>query len=154
MPLPGDLPEDKDAALAGLSRPVLEARLHSGRPVTFTTQGVSMVPFLRAGDRVRLIATGRPRLGDVIAFWRGEELVVHRFAGWAAGGTLFREKGDNLREWHLVPAGDLAGRVDQVGRQGVDRACPRSLPRGLWALAFCLAYPRLRRLWHLLRRKP
>ena len=148
-----DLPIDPP-----LPRAALEARLESGQTVEVPTQGQSMWPFLQDGDRVRIVATApeRLRLGDVIAFWRGTGLVVHRFAGWAGPGQL-REKGDHLRAWQEVPVAELLGRVDRITRGAgaveLDRPGPalRNRVRGLGAWGFCLAYPPLRWAWHRLR---
>ena len=142
-------------ALVPLTRTALAARLESGRPVELTTQGTSMVPFLHAGDQVRIVAVepGQLRLGDVIAFWRGEEVVVHRFAGWA-GGAL-REKGDNLRGWNPVPREDLLGRVDLVRTRAGERTLDGgNLVLGCRAWCLCLIYPWARRLYHLLKGRP
>ena len=148
-----DLPIDPP-----LPRAALEARLESGQSVEVPTRGLSMWPFLRDGDRLRIVAAapGRLRLGDVIAFWRGGGLVVHRFAGWAGPGRL-REKGDHMRAWQEVPVAELLGRVDRVTRGGRERDLDRpgaafqNRLRGLAAWGFCLAWPTLRWAWHRLR---
>lgn len=142
------------------SRAALEARLESGQSVEVPTLGQSMHPFLQDGDRVRIVAVAPAslRLGDVIAFWRGSGLVVHRFAGWAGPGLL-REKGDNFRSWQAVPAGELLGRVDRVRRGAGERELHRpglairNRLLGLRAWAWCLCFPPLRRAWHWLRRQ-
>lgn len=144
-----------------LTRLALAARLESGQSVEVPTQGTSMTPFLHAGDRVRIVAVdpGRLRLGDVIAFWRGPDLVVHRFAGWAGPGLL-REKGDGQRACAQVPEADLLGRVDLVRRGGVDQpldppsARMRNRLLGLRARCFCLLFPPARRVYHWFRRTP
>jgi hypothetical protein len=144
-----------------LTRQALAARLESGLPLERPTAGTSMVPFLRAGDRVRIVGV-EPRdlrLGDLIAFWRGEDLIVHRFAGWAGPG-VFREKGDHQRDCGTGAAADLAGRVDRVyrpgGEQDLTSASARRESRllGLRAWAFCLLFPTARRCYRGLRRRP
>ena len=143
-------------------RQALEARLRSSRSLDLPTSGSSMLPFLKEGDRVR-IAHVEPRslkLGDVIAFWRGEELVVHRFAGWGPGPGALKEKGDNLRCWNPVAVENLLGRVALVHRAAGDQPMASVLSRlrnrilGLRAWCFCLTYHPARHLWRWLRSAP
>jgi hypothetical protein len=121
-----------------------------------------MLPFLKEGDWVR-IACVEPRslrLGDVIAFWRGEAIVVHRFAGWCPGHRQLKEKGDNLRCWNPVPVENLLGRVESVRRASGEQRLASAWPRlrnwslGLRAWCFCLAFQPARQLWRWLRRAP
>ncbi|BDU75933.1 S24/S26 family peptidase [Mesoterricola sediminis] len=114
----------------------LRSLLDAGRPCTVDVRGVSMEPFLRAGDRVRVERAdpGRLALGDLVAFEEDGNLIVHRFAGWtgARGGRWFRQTGDNMIGFGLVPSEALLGRVTALETgSGV-----RRLDRG-WAGAAC-----------------
>lgn len=141
-----------------LPQAALAARLQGGREFETATRGVSMLPFLHEGDRVRVAAVDPAalRLGDLVAFWRGGELIVHRFAGWAGPGA-FWEKGDNVRRWTRVPAEHLLGRVTEVARDGRWRALDRpaerlrSRWRGLRAWCGGQSFQAARAVWHRLR---
>lgn len=79
-----------------------------------------MLPFLRAGDAVR-VTGARPRLGDLVAFWEQGQVIVHRCAGWTRGPEpALRQKGDNLAGCSCIPAPRIIGRVDRCRRAGSD----------------------------------
>lgn len=62
---------------------VLRDTLSRGESVLFRVRGVSMLPWLREGQKVRVTPLGgRPlRRGDIVLFWRGEnEPILHRVA--------------------------------------------------------------------------
>jgi signal peptidase I len=103
---------------AALVAAALEARLEGGGSLALVTAGTSMHPYLQAGDRVLVeaIPPERLRLGDVLAFRRGPEIIVHRFAGRAVqdGRPMLREKGDHLRGFTWIPEAALVGRVVRV----------------------------------------
>lgn len=64
-------------------------------------KGDSMEPVLHSGDKVR-IASKRGRPGDIIAFFRGEEIVLHRMLfWWFKQGT-----------WHIIAKGDNLEGID------------------------------------------
>ena len=75
----------------------------------------SMAPLIRAGDALRLVPLDHAgaRAGMVVAFRRGDELVVHRVLRCASAGPV--TKGDALPEPEapLAPR-DLVGRVVAV----------------------------------------
>jgi hypothetical protein len=99
---------------------VLRGLLDGGTPVQIEVTGVSMIPFLRAGDQVTLRppAAGPPRLGDVVALGRpGEKLRVHRVIGRAPGTVLTRGDGAAVPDAPL-PATHVVGVVTEVERSG------------------------------------
>jgi len=60
---------------------VVADTLERGEAVKLRVQGVSMLPWLREGDSVRILpAVGRPlRRGDVVLFWREpDHPILHR----------------------------------------------------------------------------
>ena len=60
----------------------------------------SMSPYIKEGDVVLVQhASRRFRVGDVVVFKRGEDLVAHRVVSVRGRGedTIYRTKGDNLR---------------------------------------------------------
>jgi hypothetical protein len=96
----------------------LTSLLEAGRDCAVPVRGVSMFPFLRQGDLLHLgRATAEElRLGDLIAYRREEDLVVHRFAGRIRreGALWLRQKGDNLAGGGLIPPAALMARVAWV----------------------------------------
>lgn len=79
--------------------------LPEGRSVRLPIRGVSMLPTLREGDFVEIRRATPSDLfpGAVLAFPRGEELVVHRLLVWEE--TRFLEMGDGQERgnWHAWP---------------------------------------------------
>ena len=76
QPAPGGARIDQDA----FAETVADA-LGRGEAVLLRVQGVSMLPWLREGEKVRIRpAAGRkPRRGDVALYWRGPgRLILHR----------------------------------------------------------------------------
>jgi len=114
----------------------LEGLLRSGRPCLVEVRGVSMEPFLHAGDKVQVEAADPEGLvpGELIAFQEDGCLIVHRFAGWTGRGgeRRLRQTGDNMPGYKLLDPRDLLGRVTAVERGGRRRR----LDRG-WPLAAC-----------------
>jgi signal peptidase I len=93
--------------------------------------GESMKPFIRDGDTVSLSRiTTVPNLGEVVAFFNGDQLIVHRIV-W----RRHRAPG----EWHFLVWGDsspgMAGRVSMhecIGR--VIRVTRNGKLASLWIL--------------------
>lgn len=83
----------------------------SDQPVTITVTGLSMTPFLQEGDRVEAVraSSGDLKVGDLMVFLRGDEVVVHRFL--TARGDLFLEKGDGQSRGNWAPWPAVLGRV-------------------------------------------
>jgi len=103
-------------ALANLLRAVLD----KGVPFRFRATGFSMSPFIRNGDVLTVSPlSGRPHLGDVVAFVKQEtgRLAIHRVVGTGAGHCLIR--GDNAsRDDGYVPEANILGRITKVERNG------------------------------------
>jgi hypothetical protein len=99
---------------------LLRAVLDKGVPFRFQATGFSMSPFIRNGDVLTVFPlSGRPRLGDVVAFVKQETggLAIHRVVGTGAGGCLIR--GDNSsRDDGFVPEANILGCVTKVERSG------------------------------------
>jgi hypothetical protein len=99
---------------------LLRAVLDKGVPFRFRATGFSMSPFIRNGDVLTVSPlSGRPRLGDVVAFIRQETggLAIHRVVGTSAGHCLMR--GDNSsRDDGYVPEANILGRIRRVERNG------------------------------------
>lgn len=72
---------------AGVRRAAAGLWTDSGAVGRIAVRGDSMAPLIRAGDRIRLRADARPRIGDVVAAFAGDVLVVHR---------LVARRGDRL----------------------------------------------------------
>jgi len=99
-------------------KPLLEVWRHSRRRHVLTIEGSSMTPLLRPGDRVTVLWTEPSDLrpGDIIAYWNGTRVVVHRLLeiNLAADRTMLRESGDQGGVSRWIHAGHLLGRVDSV----------------------------------------
>ena len=110
---------------------------HPDRYLSVPVQGTSMAPTLRPGDLCRVRVGGNERLwpGDVVVFWAGRGLVVHRVV--VAWGGWVCTRGDN-RLWPdgWVRRSRIVGVVVAAERNG------RALPlhnRG-WARAAYLVF--------------
>jgi hypothetical protein len=75
----------------------------------------SMAPLVRVGDRLCLVATefADLRPGQLVAYMRGAQLVVHRILARSADSLI--TKGDGLAHRDaVVPARDVVGRVTVI----------------------------------------
>ena len=99
---------------------LLRAVLEKGVAFRFQATGFSMSPFIRNGDVLTVSPlSGRPRLGDVVAFVKQETggLAIHRVVATSAGGCIIR--GDNsFRDDGFVPEADILGCITKVERSG------------------------------------
>lgn len=78
---------------------VLQDALQRGDSVWLRVQGVSMCPWLREGDRIRIHPAGgrRIRRGDIVLFWRKPgRPILHRVrrVGCEAEGRVYECRGD------------------------------------------------------------
>jgi hypothetical protein len=108
--------KDRAAALAAPGARALVARALAAGPLEIEALGVSMRPWLRPGDRVRLEARA-PRHGDVALALVGDRLVLHRLRRRATGRWLLQ--GDARRAadgW--VPAADVLAVAVARSRRG------------------------------------
>jgi len=102
-------------------------------------EGTSMWPFIRPTDQIVIRRPGpKPQLGDVTAFFVGDQLVAHRIVG---------RRRDNRGAWHVWVHGDsmpgscvrmnwgeLAGVVTAIVRDGKTRALWFCFPCRLFAI--------------------
>ena len=140
-----------------LSEPLLEAVIdfwaQTGREHEVTVRGNSMWPLVRDGDKARLAhGSGKLRLGDVVAYQRNGELVVHRLIRIVrgAGEPRFLIKGDNVSGRDpIVRASKVLGRVVALQRSGKWRRLDTRLMQAVgWIVAtFAFARLILRRLF-------
>jgi signal peptidase I len=115
--------------------------LSKGHGVRFQALGSSMFPSIRHGNIIRVarveIAGLRP--GDVIAFRRGESMVVHRLVrkDSAGGRTTLMTRGDSWPRGDMEPVApeQVLGRVTAVEWQpGRLLGVEAGLGRAVWAL--------------------
>src|SRR5688572_10550092 len=82
-------------------------------------QGQSMAPALPGGTMARIHGSSEvPRVGEVVAFWDGKRVVVHRVrkVRSSARGSECRTRGDaNLRSDGWIAVDLLVGRVEARG---------------------------------------
>jgi signal peptidase I len=82
----------------------------------------SMAPLIRPGDHVLMsqVTAEHIRPGDIVAFRRGHNKIVHRVLKISRGdeGLHFIEKGDYSGIWRTFKADDVIGRVTMVKSEG------------------------------------
>lgn len=135
---------------------LLRAVLHKGAPARFQAKGFSMAPFIKNKDLVTVspLLTGRPGLGEIVAFVHPETqgLCIHRIV--SKKDDLYVTKGDNRFETEeRVPIENILGsvtRVERDGKQvflgiGTERFLIATLTRR--SLLFPLLFP----LWRIVR---
>lgn len=121
------------ALLSASSRVAVLTRLaEDGHAIEVS--GESMLPTLRAGDRITIVPDVEPRLGDVVVFVDAPgRTVVHRLVA-SIGGTVVC-LGDNRTTYDTpVPRSQVVGvaRATSVGHR---RPTLRPTPRGWLVLA-------------------
>lgn len=116
------------------------ALLRSGETVQLHTRGRSMWPAITSRSRIEVCPCPASELavGDVGAFERGGQVIVHRVAQLSAAGIHFA--GDSLRhDDGCIPHQQVLGRVRLLERRSLTLRLP--------------ARTDLRRLWRVLRRR-
>ena len=90
----------------------------AGREIRLETEGISMRPLIEPGDeiRVQLMDPDPLRIGDLIAFWDGAKIVVHRLVKIQRSemGRRFCEKGDDLLDWNWIDEDRVLGKVVSI----------------------------------------
>ncbi|MBI5653986.1 MAG: signal peptidase I [Chloroflexi bacterium] len=92
-----------DKLPAHLRDDVLDLLKRTERPQTITIVGASMLPLLRAGDRVIVEPRQQIQPGAIVVFQQGDQLIAHRVLRIEdrAGQVVLTTKGDAT--WHLDP---------------------------------------------------
>jgi signal peptidase I len=102
--------------------PVMEIWKQTDRDLGLKIYGNSMRPLINPGDHIslRLIDFVLLKMGDIIAFREGDNLVVHRFIKkkMVNGKWLFCQKGDNLWGWSWIQEDRILGKVESIQRPG------------------------------------
>ncbi len=110
--------------------------LRQGRFIFSRPLGVSMIPNLREGDVISVAPLDRCRVGDVVLFSRGGDLVMHRVVAKFADRII--TKGDAVARMDPpIRLQDILGRAVAYERRG-KRASLESLASRWWGLAFSL----------------
>jgi len=98
-----------------------------------------MAPTISPGAEVTLCCSAQPRVGDIIAYVRGDRLVVHRVVAVSgAGWTLTCGDALAVPDPPITDTADVIGVVTKVRRDGAladPPSPPRSLSRRLGVLA-------------------
>jgi len=102
---------------------LLGEQLSGGETFRLRVARESMRPFLRPGDWVVAgeVAEDSLRIGELVLFARGSDIVVHRYVGRVRreGRVLFLTKGDGRFFFDPAwPASMLVGRVLEVHKGG------------------------------------
>lgn len=110
--------------------------------VWITCAGRSMEPTIHLGDRLKIVAARRPRIGEVVLLETADrrDLVLHRVVVAAAGLPWF---------WHIGDAGSPSAPARAHVRQLIGRASlvrRQPAPRQLLAIAWSAARSLSRRL--------
>lgn len=92
-----------------------------GRSLSFKIASGSMRPMIEVGNVVK-VCRARPariRIGDIVAFRDGQNVVVHRIIGKSLSNAhpTFRHMGDASRSSGKIPAQNLIGRVTAIKKE-------------------------------------
>ncbi len=92
----------------------------TGRVLTTSFQGASMLPTIAPGERVVLRCDADVQPGDVVAVVRGPEILVHRLVAVSASQDWWLFKGDGNRfcDLPVTSAGAILGRIEKIERDG------------------------------------
>lgn len=128
----------------------LVAALGSGGALCpLVVRGESMRPTLREGiDIVYLRSVGpdeRIKIGDIVFFWRGEKIVLHRAVGEVCPGVL-KVNGDGQLWCEEVPRENVFAVVERV-RRGRRVMSARSGLLGTWGALWRMLLPVRGALW-------
>jgi len=112
--------------LAGKSQVVLKEMwrevCEKGGSLSFKIVSGSMSPVIEVDNVVRVsrVEPSRVRIGDIVAFQSGQNVVVHRVIGkrWPGGHLYFRQMGDVCRASGRFPAENLIGKVTAIQKKG------------------------------------
>ena len=121
---------DKNA----IARALLETRDETNKTYLVQTRGTSMLPFIKEGSEI-VIQYARPidiKVGDIIAFRRSINLVLHRVIGKHSfnGKVYFIEKGDDTFDTTIISEDVVIGKAVQMkGTNATIR-----LDQGFWAV--------------------
>jgi len=142
--------------LAKVSRDMRLSLLEEGKSIYINVAGVSMYPFLKGGDRIKISPQTRPeniKMGDIVAVYSGDKaknrLYVHRVIQIINDNAVKRyvTRGDALTAGFDKPIefAYIAGRVTEIHREGIKISLERSPWRYLNFWLGCLAsrYPHL-----------
>jgi hypothetical protein len=104
-----------------------------------TVGGESMRPFICDGDRASIVRPlRRPRYGDVAAFFKNDQLIVHRVVGWkrpANDCRLVIVRGDSsCHSTGTIGPDEIIGIVSHVERNGKKRSLWFRFPLRLLAI--------------------
>jgi len=114
------------ASASSGQRPLEPALLRaSGMELTLAAQGMSMLPLIRAGDRLR-IRCGEPsdlQPGQIVLFLRDGDAVVHRLVEIDPSSTLpFYEQGDAVTRGSWISRDAVIGVLVAINDQPVPLA--------------------------------
>lgn len=114
-------------------------QLPKGQLLRLRSRGGSMIPALREGDVVTVIAQKKCRLGDIILYRQGDSLVMHRVV--AKSATRIITKGDAVGKLDRpITSQDIWGWAVSFERHGKVHPL-NSLASRLVGLAFSLTVP-------------
>jgi signal peptidase I len=92
--------------------------------LSFQIASGSMSPFIERGNTVR-VSRAEPssiRIGDIVAFRHGQNVIVHRVIGrdWSNQRLIFRHRGDAGASSGKIKAQNIIGSVTAVVKKGQD----------------------------------
>jgi signal peptidase I len=93
-----------------------------GKSLNFKILSGSMSPIIEVGNTVKIsrVEPSNVRIGDIVAFFEGHNVVVHRVIDktWANQRFSFRHRGDSGASSGIVPDQNLIGRVTAIEKEG------------------------------------
>ena len=92
----------------------------TGRVLTTSFQGVSMLPTIAPGQRVVLHCNADVEPGDIVAVFRGPEVLVHRLVAVSPSRRWWLLKGDAnpFCDIPVTSVGAILGRIEKIERDG------------------------------------
>ena len=94
---------------------LLREALQRGRTVTIRARGHSMRPLVPDGSKVTLVPlAGPPKVGEIVAYGRGRQLVIHRVSRVKNGQVTTMGDGGRGRADPAVDVRRLLGRAVEV----------------------------------------
>lgn len=121
--------------ISGVLKETCLSFLKEGKPIYVTAKGMSMYPFLKSADRLKiaLVREGKIRLGDIIAVDRRNGsawFTVHRVVKISGDKRYYFTKGDFHKEGMDGPvtAAEIAGKIVWFQRRNLEI----DLEQGVW----------------------
>ncbi len=114
--------DNRESELQLVIKEMRREACEKGGSLSFTIVSGSMSPVIREGDVVKVtkVEPSRIRIGDIVAFYDGDRVVVHRVFGRSRVNDrlIFSQRGDAIGGSGVIRPQNLIGRVSSLNRGG------------------------------------